>query len=104
MDCIFCKIVNKEIPADIVYENDDYIAFNDIYPKADTHILIIPKKHIESFHTTSEKEDKKIIKWLYDVAWEIVENKWLNWCKLLMNSWKENWQEVFHVHLHLMSY
>jgi len=49
MNCIFCKIVNKEIPATVVYEDENYIAFNDINPKMKTHILIIPKKHIERF-------------------------------------------------------
>jgi histidine triad (HIT) family protein len=61
-NCIFCKIASKQIPADIVYEDENYIAFKDINPKAPVHILIIPKKHIESFHLVKDEEDKKLVK------------------------------------------
>ena len=47
MDCIFCKIINKEIPSDIVYEDEEILAFKDIAPKAPVHIIVIPKKHVE---------------------------------------------------------
>lgn len=60
--CVFCKIVDKQIPAEIVYEDDKYLAFKDINPKAPIHILIIPKKHIESFHLVKDKDDKKLVK------------------------------------------
>jgi histidine triad (HIT) family protein len=59
-DCIFCKIANKEIPTDFVYEDENYVAFNDIAPKAKTHILIIPKKHIERFDEIQTEEDLKL--------------------------------------------
>jgi len=61
-NCIFCKIVNKEIPTNPVYENDNYLAFNDIHPKAPIHILIIPKKHLDSFHNIYDVSDQEIIK------------------------------------------
>jgi histidine triad (HIT) family protein len=61
-ECIFCKIVNGEIPANKVYEDDNYLAFYDINPKAPVHILIIPKKHIESFHLVTSDEDKQLVK------------------------------------------
>ncbi len=60
-DCIFCKIVNKEIPSQIVYEDEDVLAFNDINPVAPVHILVIPKKHIKSL-IELEKEDEALIR------------------------------------------
>ena len=84
--CVFCKIVNKEIPANIVYEDKNYMAFYDINPKAKVHILIIPKKHIESFHLVNSYEDKNLVKGLFDIAWKIIEDKKLSGCKLQINS------------------
>ena len=120
MDCIFCKIVNKEIPAKIVYEDENYMAFHDIAPKMKTHILIIPKKHIERFDNLNSGEDKegrrekeitneemenlKIIQGLLEVAYKIIKEHNLNGCRLQMNCGKDHGQEVFHVHLHLMSH
>ncbi len=103
MDCIFCKIANKEIPTKFVYEDDSYAAFNDINPKAPTHILIIPKKHIESFHNIYLQQDKDLVKGLFDVAWKIIEDLEIKWCQLHINSGNDHWQEVMHVHLHLVS-
>ncbi len=54
MDCLFCKIINREIPADIVYEDDDVLAFNDIDPKAPIHMLVVPKKHIATLNDIEE--------------------------------------------------
>lgn len=62
MDCIFCKIAKKEISTDLVYEDENYVAFYDIHPQAPTHILIIPKKHIENFHTIYLQQDKDLVK------------------------------------------
>ena len=101
--CVFCKIVDKQIPAEIVYEDDKYLAFKDINPKAPIHILIIPKKHIESFHLVKDKDDKKLVKWLLDIAWEIIDQQNLPGCQLHMNSWSDHGQEVPHIHLHLLS-
>ncbi len=103
MECIFCKIVNKEMDAEIVYEDDTYLAFNDISPKMNTHILIIPKKHIERFHTAETDEDRNLVKWLFDVAWYLVDQKNLGGCNLTINSGSDHGQEVYHIHLHLMS-
>ena len=102
-NCIFCKIVNKEIPAEIVYEDENYMAFKDINPKAPVHILIIHKKHLESFHLITDDEEKRIVKGLLDIAWMLLNKLWLKWCQLHMNSWKDHWQEVMHIHLHLLS-
>jgi len=102
-DCIFCKIVNKEIPATLVYEDENYLAFNDIAPKAKTHILIIPKKHIERFDKIDNEEDLELVKGLYEVALNIIKEKNLDGCNLQINCGKNHWQEVFHIHLHLLS-
>ena len=105
MNCIFCKIINKEIPATVVYEDENYIAFNDINPKMKTHILIIPKKHIERFDKLweNEEENLELVKWLFEVAYKIIKSKNLDGCRLQINCWENHWQEVFHIHLHLMS-
>ena len=73
-DCIFCKIVKKEIPAEIVYEDEDIIAFNDINPKAPLHILLIPKKHIADLTKLTEN-DKDLIGKLHLVAIKLAEEK-----------------------------
>lgn len=100
---IFGKIIRKEIPANIVYEDDEYLVFKDIHPQMTTHLLIIPKKEwIESFHTTLVA-DRPLVKGLFDVAWKLIDQYGLTGCKLQFNSWKEHGQEVFHIHLHLMS-
>ena len=107
MDCIFCKIVNKEIPAKVVYEDEKYMAFHDIAPKMKTHILIIPKKHIERFDNLGngqeEKENLDLVKGLFEVAYKIIKEYQLDGCRLQINCGKDHWQEVFHIHLHLMS-
>ena len=103
MNCVFCKIVDKEIPAKVVYEDDNYIAFDDINPKMKTHILIIPKKHIERFDKIEYVEDMELVKGLFEVASKIIKEKKLDGCKLQMNCGKNHGQEVFHIHLHLLS-
>jgi histidine triad (HIT) family protein len=103
-NCIFCKIVNKEIPSTIVYEDENYIAFNDIAPKAKTHILIIPKKHIERFDKIDSEEDLEIVKGLFEVADTIIKEKKIDGCRLQINCGKNHGQEVFHIHMHLISH
>ena len=102
MDCIFCKIINKEIPSDIVYENDKVIAFKDISPKAPVHILVVPKKHIASIDRIEEK-DKELMGDLILATKSIAREKGLKGYKLLINVGREGGQIVDHVHLHLIS-
>ena len=73
-DCLFCKIIKGEIPSNKVYEDDDIFAFYDINPAAPIHILVIPKKHIESL-AHMEKDDEKIIGKIYTVINQIAEEK-----------------------------
>jgi histidine triad (HIT) family protein len=102
MDCIFCKIVKKEIPSSFIFENENLCAFKDINPKAPIHILIIPKEHLDSVNNLDE--NKK------DLAGEMIlaAKKIAKDCnisdgyKLLFNVGKKGGQIVEHLHLHLM--
>lgn len=103
-DCIFCKIIQKEIPAEIVFEDDEIIAFKDIHPKAKTHLLIIPKKHIDTIKDLNENEaDEMLVGKMALVARNIAREKNLDGYQLLFNVGKSAGQIIFHVHLHLMS-
>lgn len=101
-ECIFCKIVKKEVKADNIFEDEKIIAFNDINPKAPVHILVVPKKHINSI-ITMEEGDKEIISDLIWRAKEIAREKGLSGYKLIFNCGKEGGQEINHIHLHLLS-
>ena len=72
MDCIFCKIIQKEIPSDIVYEDDEILAFKDIHPMAPIHVLVIPKKHIDSINQLS-KDDELLVGKIYIVIQKIAK-------------------------------
>ncbi len=101
-DCIFCKIINKEIPADFIYEDEEFIAFNDINPKANTHILLLPKKHIDSLAELKESDNILMGKALY-IAKKIMEEKGIPGYRVQINVGKSGGQEIFHIHFHLMS-
>lgn len=100
-DCIFCKIVAGEIPADKIYEDDQVIAFHDIHPKAKVHILIIPKKHIASLTEMSDT-DEAVVGRMARVSKLIAEEQDLKGYKVLINVNKEGGQVVFHLHMHLL--
>jgi len=99
--CIFCKIVNKEIPSDIVLENSDFIAFNDIAPKASTHILIIPKKHIESFNEITSEISVGINDFILELVKKLKIDK--TGYRLITNIGKDGGQEVPHLHFHILA-
>lgn len=101
-ECIFCKIAKREIPSEKIFESDKLIAFNDINPKAKTHILIVPKKHIESVKHL-EDTDKNLIGEMFLTAKKIAKEKNLEGYKLVINVGKEGGQIVDHLHLHLLS-
>ena len=100
--CIFCKIINKEIPSDPVFEDENYIVLNDLYPKARIHLLIVPKKHIETINDL-EDIDQNLVWWMFLLAKKIALDKNISWYNLCFNVWKEGWQEIFHIHLHFMA-
>ncbi len=99
-DCIFCKIANKEIPSDLVYENDYIAAFNDINPAAPVHVLVIPKKHIESLNNL---EDKNLMAELLSGVKEVTKKLGITDYRTVINTGKGAGQEVFHIHLHIIS-
>ena len=102
-DCLFCRIVNREIPAEIIYEDDFILAFNDINPQAPLHILIIPKKHIEKVSSLKE-EDSHLVSKMVLRAKDIAADKGISadGYRLVLNCGKNAGQEVFHIHLHLL--
>ena len=103
-DCIFCKIINKEIGTDFVYENDEIVAFNDIHPKAKIHILIVPKKHIPTINDLNKEEkDEILVGKMMLVARDIAKERKLSGYNLVFNVGRPAGQIVFHIHLHLMS-
>ena len=103
MSTIFKKIIDKEIPADIIYEDDLCLAFRDIDPKAPTHIILIPKKEIPSMAEVSEN-DKELIGHLYIVASKIAKDEGISdsGYRLVVNTNNEGGQEVYHLHIHLL--
>lgn len=103
METIFTKIINREIPSDIVYEQDDIIVIKDISPRAKTHLLIIPKKVIPTINDL-EEDDRGLIAEMFMVAKKVAKELWIEeGYKLQFNVWEKGWQEVFHIHLHLLS-
>ena len=103
-DCLFCKIIKGEIPSTKVYEDEDILAFNDINPAAPIHILVIPKKHIESL-AHMQKEDEAIVGKIYGVINKIAEEKGFkdNGYRVIVNCGKDAGQEVMHVHFHVLA-
>ena len=103
MDCIFCKIAKKEIPAEIIYEDNVIMAFRDANPVAPVHILIIPKSHIPSINYL-ELKDKTLIGELILVAQKIAREQKVDKSgyRLIINMGKDAGQTVDHLHLHLI--
>ncbi len=101
-NCIFCRIVEKEIPATIVYEDDFVIAFRDLNPQAPEHILVIPRKHVPRIETL-DPEDALLMGKVIVAAKRIAEGLGLkHGYRLVFNNGPDAGQEVEHVHLHLM--
>lgn len=99
-DCIFCKIINQEISASVIYEDDDFLAFKDINPIDKVHILIIPKDHIESLIQCDEKNEVMLGKMLL-LGKKIAQDQGLKGYRTMINSGSEGGQEVFHIHFHI---
>lgn len=103
MDCIFCKIVNKEIPGEIVYEDSEILAFNDIQPQAPVHILIIPKQHISSLNEIRDNNSAVISK-IFEIIPKIAKKMKINdsGYRVVSNCGSDGCQSVEHVHYHLI--
>ena len=104
MTCLFCKIARNEIPASIVYQDDEVLGFNDINPQAPLHILFIPRKHIASSNDL-EGSDAELIGKLVLAAKQVVSDKGVaeDGYRLVMNCNRHGGQTVFHIHLHLLA-
>jgi len=98
--CLFCKIVNKEIPANVILENDEFLAFHDINPKAPLHVLAIPKKHVDSFNEVSAQTMSGMTKFIQEVVNEVKIDK--NGYRVITNIGENGGQEVKHLHFHIL--
>jgi histidine triad (HIT) family protein len=104
MDCLFCKIANKQLPSNLVFENDQLIAFHDIAPKAPIHILIVPKKHIATINDLTEQETLlagQMIQTAKQLAQQL--NVAESGYRLIFNVNHAGGQEIYHLHLHLLA-
>ncbi len=99
-DCIFCKIINKEVKTELVLETDSIVAFDDVNPVAKVHVLIVPKKHIESVLTVGESDSKEVVA-MFKTAQKIVVDKKLEAFRLAFNGGR--YQHVPHLHMHLLA-
>jgi histidine triad (HIT) family protein len=101
--CIFCKIINKEIPATVIYEDERVMAFNDINPQAPVHVVIIPKKHIKNI-TGINKENVDYIKDIHFAANKVAQQLGIaeSGFRLINNCGLDAGQTVFHLHYHLL--
>jgi histidine triad (HIT) family protein len=103
MSCLFCRIVAREIPASIVYEDDRLLAFNDLNPQASTHVLVVPKRHIASLNDLSADDDQ-IVGEVVRRAAAIAKDRGISekGYRTVFNTNREAGQTVFHIHLHLL--
>lgn len=102
-DCLFCKILDGEIPCDKVFENDQVIAFRDLNPQAPTHILVIPRKHIPTVNELTS-DDKNVVAEIMLAAQAIAKQEGIeeSGYRLVMNCNEGAGQTVFHIHLHIL--
>ena len=99
--CLFCKIIEGEIPAEIIYRNENVIAFNDINPQAPTHVLIVPTLHTENAEGVA-KNSAIIVAAMHLAAAEIARERGLVGHRTVFNTGAEAGQSVFHAHMHLL--
>ena len=101
-DCLFCKILAGEIPADKVYEDEVMLVFKDLYPKADVHLLAIPRVHIASLNEVSDEHDEIIAHMMKQLP-KLAKEQGLNdGFRTIINTGKGGGQVVFHLHMHLL--
>ncbi len=99
-NCIFCKIANKEIPSNFVYEDEYTVAFNDLSPQAPTHILVIPKKH---FSSLNEVDDENIMSALFKAVQNVTKKLGIKEYRTVINTGEAAGQTVFHIHIHILA-
>ena len=99
-DCIFCKIINGDFGTEFLYENEFAVVFKDINPQADTHLLVVPRLHVE---TLNELNDKDLLGELMMTVKNVTKELGIKSYKTLINTGKEAGQEVFHLHIHILA-
>ena len=101
-DCIFCKIVAGELPSDKIYEDERVLVFKDLYPKADVHLLVIPKQHIVSLNEVDDSHDE-LMGHMMRLMPKLAEEQGLDdGFRVIINNGPGGGQVVFHLHIHLM--
>ena len=98
--CLFCKIVNKEIPSNVILENENYLAFHDINPKAPIHILAIPKVHVQSFNDLSPEIMAEMTSFIQEIAKKVNIDE--SGYRVITNIGSDGGQEVAHLHFHIL--
>ncbi|MEN9946971.1 MAG: hypothetical protein RLZZ293_1357 [Pseudomonadota bacterium] len=101
-DCLFCKLIAKEIPTKVIYEDDDVFVFNDIHPRAQVHLLIIPKLHIASLLETNLDHQFLLGKLMLVANQQALLHKLQDGYKIQINTGLKGGQEIFHLHLHVL--
>ena len=99
-DCIFCRIINGEFGTEFVYEDKDTVVFKDINPKANIHLLVVPKIHVESLN---ELDDVELLGRLMNVVRTVTKQQGIKSYRTVINTGKDSGQEVFHLHIHILS-
>lgn len=99
-DCIFCKIINGDFGTEFIYENKYAVVFKDINPKADTHLLVVPRLHVESLN---DLNDKDLLGELMICVKTVTEKLGIKSYKTIINTGKDAGQEVFHLHIHILA-
>ena len=99
-DCIFCKIINGDFGTEFVHENESVVVFKDINPQAETHLLVVPRLHVESLN---ELNDKDLLGELMMSVKAVTQKLGIKSYKTLINTGKEAGQEVFHLHVHILA-
>ncbi len=102
-DCLFCKIIKKEIPADVVYEDEEVLAFRDIHPAAPIHVLVIPKRHISKV-TELTKEDGELLGKVYSAINLVAEKEGIKekGFRVITNCGEDGGQAIGHLHFHVL--
>lgn len=99
-DCIFCKIINGDFNTEFVYEDENAVVFKDINPKANIHLLVVPREHVPSLN---ELDDEQLLGKLMMVVKKVTKKLGINSYRTVINTGKEAGQEVFHLHIHILS-
>ena len=101
-DCVFCMIANHEIPSNIAYEDDQIICFHDLEPQAPVHVLVIPKKHIESLDALTDEDGELIVHLMLKIKDLAAELGLENGYRVVSNNGEDAFQTVKHLHFHIL--